>query len=257
MNNVSTILVPFDFSESAKRALNYTVDYIGDSEIKIILVYITNEENITKEEAFNVLREKYTRNLKIPIEWVLGSNSLIDTIVKIQKAKKADMIIMGTSGSTDNVGATNTSKLVLAVDCPVIVVPKDVDVCTIKNISLILGVNEIDDTSVLGTLLEVSKRFNAKVHVLTIQNSPGTYGYSKADEKNENALKYYLEDFYVEHTFIENSDIVEGVFSYVDSHNIDMIAILPRNHTKKSAPSEGLLTKELALRSLVPILAIN
>ncbi|NJB71331.1 nucleotide-binding universal stress UspA family protein [Saonia flava] len=257
MENISTILVPFDFSESANQALEYTVDYIGDSKIKIVLVHIAPDPNSVKDEGFKVLNEKYARNLKIPMEWLVSKNSLAETIVEIQNNKKADLVIMGTSGSKNKIGTTNTAELVLATDCPVIVVPKNIENFSIKNISLVLGVNEIEDTSVLATLLNVTKRFNAKVHVLTVQNEPGTYGYSKADEKNENALMYYLEDFYAEHTFIENQDILEGIFSYVDSHSIDMIAVMPRNHTSKSAPSKGLLTKELTMRSAVPVLALD
>jgi K+-sensing histidine kinase KdpD len=105
--------------------------------------------------------------------------------------------------------------------------------------------------------LEVSRTFNAKVHVLTVQNSPEIKAYSKVDEKNENTLMYYLEEFYSEHTFTENQDIVEGIFNYTNTHNIDLIAILPRHHSKKSEPSEGLLTRELVLKSKIPVLTIE
>ena len=68
---------------------------------------------------------------------------------------------------------------------------------------------------------------------------------------------YYLENFYAEHTFTENEDIVEGIFHYAETHNIDMVAILPRHHAKHGVPSEGRLTKELVLQSKIPVLTIE
>jgi hypothetical protein len=43
----------------------------------------------------------------------------------------------------------------------------------------------------------------------------------------------------------------------VAEKEIDMIAILPRNHSKKGQPSEGKLTEVLTLKSSTPVLAID
>ncbi|WP_091868420.1 hypothetical protein [Pricia antarctica] len=57
--------------------------------------------------------------------------------------------------------------------------------------------------------MEVARRFNAKVHVVTIENRAESYGYSEEEEKNENAIAYYLENFYAERVFVKNKDVVE------------------------------------------------
>ena len=95
------------------------------------------------------------------------------------------------------------------------------------------------------------------MHVITIENRPEMFGYSETDEKNETTIQYYLENFYSEHVFIENPDVVDGILNYATLHNIDVITILPRNHTKHSQPSEGQLTELLVLHSPIPILAID
>ncbi|PHQ62590.1 MAG: universal stress protein UspA [Maribacter sp.] len=261
MDNVSTILVPFDFSQTSKNALDYAVEFVGnDKKTEILLAYITNDVNMNMlEEAFMIEQKKYQKKLERPMKWVTAWGPLTDALIKTQETRNIDLIIMGTSGAFDekDAMASNTSKLVLEANCTVIVIPQNIKELQVKNIALVLGKNEIDDTKVLGTLLNVARKFNAKVHVLTIQNEPGTYGYSQSDEKNENALEYYLETFYSHHVFIENSDVVDGIFKYVTEREIDMIAILPRNHTKNSDPSEGRLTQILTLKSKVPVLAIS
>jgi hypothetical protein len=164
---------------------------------------------------------------------------------------------MGTSGATSTDNHTHTSELVAQANCPVLVVPEEPREFRVKNIALVLGRDEIDATEDLGVLLDVARRFNARVHVLTIENEPGTYGYSKSEEKNERLLDYYLESFYADHIYIENKDVFAGISQYVAEKEIDMIAILPRNHSKKGQPSEGKLTEVLTLKSSTPVLAID
>ena len=258
MKTISRILIPYDYSPSAERALEYAVEFVSGEEIKINLIYVSDKaDNDKMRETYDNLSKKYEAKLKVPMTWSLGwDGSVTDIIIEAQREKKADLIIMGTSGTTGD-GVSQTSKLVKKADCPVLVIPENSKKNTVKKISLVLGKNEIDRPNSLHTLLTISQKFDAKVNVLTIQNTPGSFGYSKNDEKNENTIMYYLENFYSEHTFIENEDIVEGIFSYAHKHDVDMIVILPRNHAKRNNPSEGLLTEELVLRTKVPILAIE
>lgn len=261
MDKISTILVPFDFSVSAKRALEYAVAFVGrNDDIHIVLAHISGHGNFQLlPENFKKIKEKYSKVLKNSLEWIIQGGTLTESLLDIQKSKKIDLIIMGTFGAHKKVyrAQTNTSKLLLEADCPVLVVPQSYQEFQVKNIALVLGTKEIDDTEDLGTILEFARRFNAKVHVLTIENLPGSYGYSKEDEKNENSIEYYLENFYADHAFIKNDDLVDGILTYASKNDLDLIAILPLNHAKHSEPSEGLLTQLLSLHSKVPVLAID
>lgn len=261
MSKISTILIPFDFSDSSKSALEYGVQFAGtDENLEILLVHVLGDVDSSDiKEQFSVLQEKYSKDLRKPLKWVNVTGSLTESLIRIQESQKIDMVIMGTSEVQDNEVklVSNTSKFVSQVDCPVLVVPENFEDFQIKNIALVLGKEEIDDREALETLLEVSRKFNAQVHVLTIENTSEMYGYSKADQTNENLLEYYLENFYSEHTFIENSDVVRGILSHATKKEMDLIAILPRNHAKRSNPSEGRLTEMLTLKSKIPILAID
>lgn len=260
MEKIKTILVPFDFSKPAKNALDYAVNFVGSSkDMHIKLVYVDKDEDASFLEAdFKKIRQTYGKNLKSPMTWVLGRDTLTNAILKAREMYKADLIIMGTAGATEvTETGSHTSELVLEADCPVLVIPHTEGEFRIAHIALVLGRDEIDDAQVLATLLNVARRFNARVHVLTIENEPGSYGYSEIDEKNERLLEYYLESFYADHTFIENPDVVEGITEFAAEKEIDMIAILPRNHAKKGDPSKGRLTQILTLKSKTPILAID
>ena len=66
-------------------------------------------------------------------------------------------------------------------------------------------------------------------------------------------LKIFMRNVFLSIT----RNVVEGILTYVSKNDIDLIAILPRNHTMHSEPSEGQLTRFLAVNSQVPVLAID
>ncbi|MEO0528724.1 MAG: universal stress protein, partial [Bacteroidota bacterium] len=259
MKKTYKILVPFDFSEAAKSGLDYAVGFAGHrDDIEITLCYITEEKDLeTITLAFEEKQAIYVDDLKLPMSWMLLEDSVTDSILKMKTEKEVDLIIMGTSGIMHAEAMnTHTSQLVLEADCPVFAIPQGHKKFNLEHMALVLGPNEIDDPKVLNTLLDMVRKFNSRVHVVTIEKEPNSYGYSEADTKNENILQYYLEGFYEDHTLIKSEDLVEGILTHTKDKKIDAIAILPRNHTKKTSPSEGKLTRQLILHSEIPILAI-
>lgn len=261
MDKFSTILVPFDFSNASRNALAYTVDFVGrESDIKIVLAFSSGHLNFNLDpNNFKKIEKKCNSSLKTPLDWCIKDGSLTEVLLEVLKTRNIDLIVMGTEGAKEEGDAqpTNTSQLVLAADGPVLVVPKGYREFRLKRIALVLGQEEIDDSKALGTLRLIARRSNAKVHVVTIANQNGTFGYSEEEEKNGKTVEFYLENFYEERVFIRNKDVVEGILTYATKKDLDLIAILPGNHNKRNAPSEGKLTLALTLQSKVPVLAID
>lgn len=264
MKDITKLLVPFDISTTTESALQYAINFAGDDQqIEIFLIHVYEQPNsapIQKELEDKIASiRKENPYFRGSITWILQSGDLIESILETQKQREIDLVIMGTKGAKEETTLTNTSRLVLEADCPVIAIPENYNEkeFAVKKIALVLGQNEIDDASVLEVLLDVARRFRSEVHVLTICNEEGTYGYSEVDERNENTLEYYLENFYSHHIFQENADIEKGIFDYINEKEIDMLAILPRIHAKKDKPSEGRLTKLLTLHTEVPLLTID
>ncbi|WP_394970995.1 hypothetical protein [uncultured Croceitalea sp.] len=77
MKKESTILVPFDFSESSKIALDYAVSLIAlDTNIKKSLVYITtNDDKKTSYESYERIKLEYVQDAFIAdTDSVVGFN---------------------------------------------------------------------------------------------------------------------------------------------------------------------------------------
>lgn len=259
---MKNILIPFDFSEVSQNALEYAVKFSDlDPSINLYLLHIP-DGSLQKDqihEKFQKVIKKYDSPLNPGISTLLRNGELVPSIVNVQKELDIDLVIMGTHGAEldEEDLVTRTSRLVHEADLPVLVIPESFKKFRLESIILSMGQEEIYDRSPLYLLLEVSRRFKARVHVLTVQKTPVEVSYSEVDESNENTLQYFLEMFYSHHSFAENEDIEKGILDYIEKNDIDMLAIMPNTHLKNGVASEGRLTRFLTLHTNVPLLVLD
>lgn len=262
---MKNLLLPFDFSDVSTNALKYAIKFAaGREKTTIHLLYISKskiegDEEKTLKDKFDILVKKYQRTPDPTLNYHIRTGNFTDTIIDIHKSLDSNLVIMGTSGAEEGAETpvTRTSNLVLAADLPVVVIPESNKHFKIQKILLALGEDIMHDTSTLNLLLDISNDFNAEVHVLTVSRNPDNLGYSEADERNENTLQYYLEKFYSHHSFAENEDILLGIDNYIDKNDIDLLAIMPKTHSTSSPPSNGKLTREVILKSEIPVLVLD
>lgn len=263
MISIKTILVPFDFSLSGKMGLHYAIQLYGlDASVKIFAIHsiIQGNELSCKtnfEDYIKSLKKLYKNTPQLEI----SNFPLIKAVNATAEKLKADLIIIGTGDHTHVQEGETLSKattLVMHSNFPVITVSTNFSIQKPKEIALLLGKEEIDKVDVLETLLKIARRFKSKVHVLTIFQDHIFFGEKDYDisENNDKTLEYYLEHFYVEHSFAQYADVEKGIREYIKKHNIDMLSILPRHHATKTEQSEGRLTKLLTLHSSIPVLAL-
>ncbi|MCL6267229.1 universal stress protein [Flagellimonas myxillae] len=261
--SIKKIVVPFDFSEASVNALEYALVFAGPTrEVQLQALYVsampvteTQEDKLRTD--FRQVLGSLNGKSKLAPAFATVTGEVISSILDWQKENNSDLILMGTMGDkvTDE-AITNTSRLVLEANCPVISVPFGTPIKAPKDIALVMGGEEIDDKVVLRTLLDVARTFDSRVHALTIYKD-SVYAEESIVDSTENLLEYYLEHFYEEHAFSKNQDVEEGILEYINKKNIDLLAILPRNHTRLSTPSEGRLTKLLTLHSEIPVLTLD
>lgn len=262
MKKITRILVPYDMSQAAKAALNYAIQFCkSDYDLEIHTLYVSNEEYIL--DAQEVSKDIYEgsasqKGYRGQLITHFHSGDLIESILEFQESHDIDLIIMGTNQTLHKEGEkTKTSELVLRADCPVIVVPKEELEFSLENIVIVIDRNEIDDTNTLNVLLAVAQRFNSKIHVLTIFRDEKEFEEDFADDKIENELEYHLGKFYVNHAFKKSDELLDAIFQFANDKEMDLLAILPRNHTVRTTPSKGKLTELLTLKTNIPLLAID
>ena len=263
MNKISKILIPFNFKESALNALNYAIAFsenAHETQIKLLYIILGNE-SLSESEIDSKLSEivdKFNnRNKQLSITYQIKKGDLVEQTLQSKEEFQADLILMGTKGRKEGseIRSTNTSNLIHRAECPVIVVPKTFNKFKLEHITLAIDKSEIEKPDILIILLVIARRFDAKIHVLTI--------YDEHDEdflqerNNESILDYYFEKYYDMSSATRSSNIADSIIKYDKSQSIDMLAIIPRNHAKAQLPSEGKLTQYLTMSSDIPILTID
>ena len=259
MNSIIRILIPFDFGQVAQSALKFTQNFCADNDhTEILLCYVANSNNYeAKREEMNTFISNESFPGYVSVHGSVIQGEFVETLLNEQLEFKADMMIMGTKGTDDTSGKalSNSSIIALEAHCPVLVVPVNYEDFKIEKITLAIGSNKIDDPTVLSTLLVIARQYNARIHVLTV--------YEEGDEsfflesQNEAVLKYYFEKYYSHNSATRSSNIADSIMEYDKAQGVDMLAIIPRNHAKRTAPSEGSLTKFLTLKTDIPLLTMN
>ena len=259
MNSIIRILIPFDFGPVAKSALNYAVKFCADNKrTDIMLCYVANSSNHdNKQKEMDAFLSSVSVPGYVAIEGKVVEGDFVESLLQEQLEFKADMMIMGTKGAIESSekAISNTSIITLEAHCPVLVIPVSYDDFKISKITLAIPNSKIDDPSVLSTLLVIARQYDAKIHVLTVYDE-GDEDYALETE-NEAVLKYYFEKYYSHISSTKSNNIGDSIIAYDKEHGVDMWAIIPQNHSKKSAPTEGRLTKFLTLKSDIPLLSMN
>lgn len=260
---MKNFLIPFDFTEVSQNALEYAVklsdnDPAGNMYLLHIADGSRNEEEI--ENGFYEVKNRFNKPGDPEIHTLIRKAELTPAVLQLQKELEIDLVIMGTGGAQNfsNDISTGTSEFIQQADLPVLVIPETVKDFRLNTIVLTVGKDKIADKSPLYVLLEVSRKFKAEVHMLTVQRErKGELGYSEEDESNENTIQYFLEMFYSHHSFAENEDLEKGIMEYCKKHEADMLAILPKTHLKTGKNSEGKLTRSLSLHTKIPLLILD
>ena len=263
MNRIHHVLIPTDFSPCALAAFRYAQHLaIDDDAFTLTVLHVPHRtpddaDREAIQQRFNQMKESLPPRLQATSRFLIQEGELVTTMLSAQTAHKADLIVMGTDGSEEEEAQADsrTARLVPEADCPVLVVPDEAQDFRMKQIAVALDQHDIDDESSLGVVHDVARWFGAKIHLLTIRSK--TSATPAQDEEAERLLEYYLETLDYRHAFPQNTDIERGITDYIQKHDIDLLAILPRNHAQKTQPSEGRLTKLLTLHTKIPLLAID
>jgi len=137
---------------------------------------------------------------------------------------------------------------------PVIAVPDGAKFASIKRIGL-----ACDFTDVLGTLpVEEIKLlvndFNSELHVL----NTGRKDKYNPEVLDQSALLLRMFDKITPvYHFITDSNTDEAIIHFVKTNNIDLLIVLPRQHSRIDKLMHSSHTKQLVLHSQVPVMSFH
>ena len=270
---MKTILVPTDFSSTAKNAAMYAINFAKQLKYERIILYnayqapLTTDPDIamintvditeleksskTNLENFKMLLKPYC-DASVTLDIISEYGAVTYDINEICKSNEVDFIVMGVTG-VGKVEETLIGSFAIDVarrsEVPVIIVPPDATFTKIEEVMLACDFSKVVETTPVESIKKLLDASEAKLFVVNIDHNNKRFN---ADTPFESLmLDTLLYDYKPEYRFIDDPDFVEGINKAALDKQVDLIITIP----KKMGWFEGLFkksrTKMLAYHSHV------
>jgi nucleotide-binding universal stress UspA family protein len=260
---MKTVIIPVDFSETSLNAVRYGANMLTGKPGTNVILYNMFEKDSDSATAGPYLESLRAELLQDGVEKVecvkeMGDN-LIDCLGRLAYQKAATLILMGISEKEEwkqLLLGSNTIKMAEQNICPVMIIPPASKYAGIKNIALTSDFKNVDATTPVLAIKTVLEIFNSSLHIINVDNEHYvslTEEYLTERAKMQKMFAEFNPEFY----FIGMNDFFEAVEQFAKDRNIDLIVIIPKNHSFVNSLFSSHHTKKLAFHSPVPLLAAH
>jgi len=193
---MKNILLPTDFSENSKNAINYALEFFKGNPCNFYFLntqkiseYTTDDfytasngntvyDSVLKDNRQDLhklvdhFQKKYSSEKYVFIS-IINFDVFIDAINQSIKANDIDLIIMGSNGATgakEVVFGSHTLNVIRNVDCPLLVIPESYALTQLEIVLFTIHNHESFDLKKIKTLLEIINHQHALLKVLEIND---------------------------------------------------------------------------------------
>ncbi|HMS32464.1 MAG TPA: universal stress protein [Ignavibacteria bacterium] len=279
---MKNILCPTDFSPNSENALNYAVEIARKIKGNLVLlhaysvqlidpnmpaeIYLSayQEEEKSAKESLDELSKRISESNKnengnniFNTEAIVTQGLVVDEVLSLINDFKIDLVIMGThgaSGITELILGSNTASVIEKATIPVLAIPGNAVYKGINNI-----VYAYDDIKSglpsFQRLLEFAKIYDSEITLLHIIET----GKDTADinKKEFDRIRQSSDYDKIRLELVKEENIIEGINDYVNSNNVDILAMAIRKRTLIDKIFSRSLTKKMAYHTKIPLLALH
>ena len=273
-----TILAPTDFSDAATNAIHYAAELAKSTQAKLVLFHTYYAPHLITDVTVVVptlqeqldgyiqvlnkqkknLQLNYGNDLKVEVVCVEGFASV--EIERYVKEHSVDLIVMGMKGLgrvAERLFGSNTTTMIEKGICPVLVIDETVKFKQIKNIVFACDYIKLQhQRELLEPLKKMVDLFDAHVYILNVV--PDLRTVPSVDQAITGIqLNHVLDE--TPHTFhqYQHTDIAMGIRSFTEEYKIDLIVMIPHDHSFFSKLFKEPMTKQLAFHTKLPLLTIH
>lgn len=275
---IKKILIPYDFSETAALSLEHAVHMAQLNKAEIVLLHIAESASFTSAlaHAFSKNYEKEVEGEaakkldelanKIHVESGVQVTAKTEVgriyrkIASVAKEVEADIIVMGTHGSSGyqkfTVG-TNTGKVVMESESPVISVQTHATKIGFKKI-----VVPIDDSPTsrqkVNHALYMARLYGAYVHVVGLINFSNDELVRKFKIKVEQVEEWLKQhDIGCESHFKNGENLAKMTMEFAEEVNADLIVIMTEQEPSITGLFMGTWATQVVNQSKIPVMTVH
>ncbi len=272
-----TYLVPTDFSDNAKHAINYALHFNDKMNARIILfhsyvvpVYSTDIPLVVPQDSeLKKASEEAMEKLRLRL---IKEHPATDFITEVQQgypeeeiviaAEKhnVDMIIMGTQGASglrEALVGTISAAVMEHANCPVMTVPAECNFRPYKKIVFATNYAE-GDFHYIEQVLDFARPYSADLVLLHI--SSGEFERTlefDAIERFKERIKEDSKYKNVSFKLLESKDVYKGMNLYLEEIQADLVAMTMRKRSFIQKLFKRSITQKMAYHSEIPLIAFH
>jgi nucleotide-binding universal stress UspA family protein len=277
---METLLVPTDFSPTAKNAALYALQLAEQLAAKKIVLYHSYEIPVTIDPMvpgiqmldMESLKEDSEKGLEIFKQELLAlaSGINIDTISEygaltqglddVCSKVNAGLVVMGITGGgvlEEKLIGSYTLSVAKHTKLPVIIVPANARFTRIEEIMLTSDFDKADKAIPVDLVRKILAETKAKLFVFNIEEDEVIEKYPSTIMGESYAIHSLLQDMNPEYHYSTNTNYVEAVNDFALEYQIDLIISIPKKHGFFERLFTTSHTKQLAFHSHVPLMVIH
>ncbi len=273
---ISTILIPVDFSKRSINAVIQGTKIAKSKQAKLILYHAysrpadiaelsTYEQEFrlkSKEEKIKEQFEVFSKNISelkncdYEIKYELGIS--LQNIEKAFKSMDIDLMVLATHGAkgVELMWGSKTTNLINRLKGPILVIPDGSKLEKPKMFCLAYDFKKADQNIyALSTLKQLAEAFEAHIRIVDVR----AHNYPKGEErlKDEKKISLYLgEDISHDFESVFGNDIEHELIKYVNDHNVDLLAVMPAEHSFFEKLFHQSISELMAATISIPLLTL-
>lgn len=277
--DIKKILIPIDFSETSMLAIEHGAFMARLYKADVVLVHVIEHswqkfsivapeikfelpENILSiaEEKLKEVAEKIRKDYGVTATAVSSEGNICGEIVEMVKTEKADIIVMGTQGSSglqEVFMGSNSYKVVTLASCPVL---------TVQSHSRRIGFSEIllpidnsdHSRQKVGHTIELAKHYGARVHILGLLDEDDSADLDKFKIKIEQVKEFVDKSGIPSTVHVQvGGNQAKNTINYAKQHNAELIVIMTDQEENFTGSFLGPYAQQVVNHSWVPVLTFK
>lgn len=249
-----SILLPTDFSENSKNAINYALEFFKYQKVQFHFMHAYRNEfydhdELVSRDVFDDVLEKVKTDSKNNLEKLLkevneiapnprytyhsisANNSLVEEANEIADKHNIDLIVMGTKGKSNErhiIFGSQTFQVLKYVDCPVLAIPSNYKNTQPKHILFPTDYLIPYKRRELKLLSVLAKSYRSKIDVMYVSTSNKL---SIRQEDNKDFIKDALIVNKVDFNIKNDKNVADAIISHIEESDIDMITMVNTQHS--------------------------
>lgn len=271
------ILFPTDFSENARNAFVYALEvaFLLKAKITTVHAYVAPERPLLAgqfkdkndrkvHDVFSYYKIEVEKLRAVAEELNLGQvemkHELIEgkvgeVIAKVAMEVAADLIVMGTKGSTNIKTAlfgSTTTKMLKYAPCSVLIIPENARLNTIERVAYATDLKWFEEETV-EQAYDFAKLFDARLACFHV----GLDSDNLTKDILDNWAYQYKDNEAISFFYVNNMDTLLGIHQYTKINEIDVLCLLyhPKSFLERLLFVNNV--EQVALGTTIPLLILK